>query len=77
MEWVAQYYVHDNDYGDRPLIKIGIKKDRHLMGICFDFNKGHIDIYATSRDEAIEKIKARWGGMKTFKLLIEEDSNGL
>jgi hypothetical protein len=37
MEWIAQFYSHDNDDGNRPLIKIGIKQDR-LWWLYFDFD---------------------------------------
>jgi hypothetical protein len=65
MEWVAQFNHHNTG---NP-IKIGIKKNRHLYFLYFDFDIYNADGCEDSREKIIEHIKKRWGCIDTFKML--------
>ena len=67
VEWIAQFNSHDET--NRELIKIGIQNVRHLVVIYFDFDQKNYDFSFSSREEALNFINEKWGGMETFKLI--------
>lgn len=67
IKWVAQFHAKDDV--KREIIKLGIKKERHLYFACFDFDQSGHERVGTSEQEVMEKIQNTWGDWGTFELI--------
>lgn len=65
IKWVAQFNAKDEE--DREIIKLGIRQERHLVFIYFDFDINDSEGVEDSKEKAIAQIEDRWGNWSTFK----------
>lgn len=65
IKWVAQFNGKDEE--DREVIKVGIRQERHLVRIYFDFDTDDGEGVAESVSKAMAQIENRWGYWDTFK----------
>jgi hypothetical protein len=64
-KWIAQY--HDKDDTNEKVIKLGIRQEKHLTWIYFDFDSNDSDLCASTEEKAKDIIKEQWGYMETFE----------
>ena len=69
VKWVAQFNAKDEP--EREIIKLGIRKERHLIFTHFDFDLIDGERVATSEEDAIIEIERSWGSFETFQWLID------
>ena len=63
--WVAEY--NEKDDVEKAVVKLGIRRERHLIFIYFDFDTNEADGVSNTEEEARKQIEERWGNFDTFK----------
>lgn len=67
IKWIANFHKYDDI--NESVIRLGVRQERHLFKLYYDFDLDDADGVSTSEEEMLMQIKERWGYLDTFKFI--------